>query len=95
MSLLEPRAHASTQGSPHDAVMLEASLKGRAHMLASAEGPARPGAGRHVRLYFLFLSGDVSDSLSPTMSVTAGQSCLRPCCMLTAQPEKAQYSQNS
>lgn len=73
MSLLEPSGHAVTWGSPHDAMMLETALKGHAHVLTNAEGLGQQGAGGHVRPDFPFLSGDVSDSLSQTVSVTAGQ----------------------
>lgn len=64
-------------------------------MLTSAEGPDQQGAGGHARPDFLFLSGDASDRLSQTVSVAAGQSYLRPCCVSTAHTEKAQYFQNS
>lgn len=61
---------------PHDATsrLLEAALEGQAHGLpGQAEGPHQQGAGAHVRLNFLFLPGDASDSLSQTTPVTGGQ----------------------
>lgn len=65
-----PRCH---MGSPQDALTLEAALKGHTHVLTCAKGPGQQGAGGHVRPDFLFLSGDVPDSLSQTVSVTDGQ----------------------
>lgn len=74
---IEFNGHAVTQGSLHDAMMLKAALKGHAHVLPRAESRDQQGAGGHVRLYLLFLSGCVSDGLSQT--VTAGQGRYQLC----------------